>query len=107
MTVKTAAATRAALIRAREAREKLDEDRRAKEQRQDMATATALVALEQLAEAEAARDLVLANVGQAVRALMDEDVSAERAAGLLSVELTEVRRLSKVAAVSESAAAAR
>lgn len=55
MAVKSVAANKAALARAREAREKLDEDRRAQEQRQDMATATALVALEQLAESEAAR----------------------------------------------------
>lgn len=48
---------------------------------------------------------MLADVGQAVRALMDEDVSAERAAGLLGVDLAEVRRLAKVAAVSEPATA--
>lgn len=99
MAVRTVAATKAALAQARERRAKLDEDRRAQEQRQDVATATALVALERLAEVEATRDGVLAEVGDAVRALMDEDVSAERAAGLLGVDVAEVRRLAKVTPV--------
>lgn len=99
MTARTAAANKAALTKARERREKLDADVRAQEQRQDVATAAASVALERLAEVEAARDAVVVEVGTAVRALMDEDVSAERAAGLLDIDVAEVRRLSKVVPV--------
>lgn len=106
MAAKTVAANKAALAKAREAREKLDEDVRVKEQRQDVATATALVALEQLVEIEVCRDGVLAGVGAAVRALMEQDVSAERAAGLLGVDVGEVRRLSKVAPVEVPVASA-
>lgn len=97
MTARTVAANKAALVRAREAREKLDADRRAREERQDEATATALVALGELEEVDAVRAAKVADVGQAVRALLGEDVSAERAAGLLGLDGTEVRRLSKVA----------
>lgn len=104
MTARTAGANKAALTRARERREKLDEAVRAQEQRQDMATAVASVALERLAEVEAARDAVVADVGSAVRALMEEDVTAERAAGLLDIDVAEVRRLSKVVPVEEPAA---
>lgn len=95
MAAKTVAANKAALAKAREAREKLDEDRRLEEQRQDVATAAALVALERLAEVDATRTSLLAEVGAAVGALMDEHVSAERAAGLLGIDVGEVRRLSK------------
>lgn len=103
MTARTAAANKAALARARERREKLDEAVRAQEQRQDVATAAASVALERLAEVEAARDVVVAEVGTAVRALMEEDVTAERAAGLLDIDVAEVRRLSKVVPVETPA----
>jgi hypothetical protein len=105
MAVRTVAANKAALAQARERREKLDEERRAQEQRQDVATAAALIALERLAEVEATRDGVLAEVGAAVRTLMDEDVSPERAAGLLGLDASDVRRLSKVTSVGTPAPA--
>ena len=98
MAAKTVAANKAALARARERREKLDADVRAEEQRQDEATATALVALGELDEIDAVRNAKVAGVGAAVRALLDEHVSADRAAGLLGLDTKEVRRLSKVSA---------
>lgn len=101
---KTAAANKAALVRAREAREKLDADRRALELRQDEATATALVGLGELAEIDAVREGKVAEVGQALRALMEQDVSAERAAGLLGLDAGEVRRLAKAAPPEPAAA---
>ena len=97
MAAKTVAANKAALTRAREAREKLDADRRAQEQRQDEATATALVELGELEQIHAVRTAKVADVGHAIRGLLAEDVSAERAAGLLGLDAAELRRLSKVA----------
>ena len=70
---------------------------RRKDQRIEEATALTLVALEGLADAQAAREAATARVGDAVRTLLAEDVTAERAAALLDVDVTEVRRLSKAA----------
>ena len=64
---------------------------------------TALVALGELEQIDAVRDTKVAEVGEAVRALMDQDVSAERAAGLLGLDAGEVRRLSKVAPPEQAA----
>jgi hypothetical protein len=76
----------------------LDRERDAQDQRIEEAAALALVALDTRAEAEAAVAAATAELGVAVRKLLEEDVSAERAAALLEVDLTEVRRLSKAPA---------
>ena len=85
----------AALARARERRRQLDRDRDAQDQRIEEAAAFALVALDARGEAEAAVAAATAELGVAVRKLLEEDVSAERAAALLELDVAEVRRLSK------------
>lgn len=87
-----------ALARARERRRKLDRERDAQDQRIEEAAALALVALDTRVEAEAAVAAATAELGVAVRKLLEEDVGAERAAALLEVDLTEIRRLSKAPA---------
>jgi hypothetical protein len=99
MATRGAAVNKTALAKARERRRELDRERDAQDERIEEATAKTLVTLEGLAEAEAARDAAAAVVGEAVRALLAEDVTPERAAALLDVDVTEVRRLSKVAVV--------
>lgn len=85
----------AALARARERRRKLDRERDAQDQRIEEATAGALVALDLRAEAEEAVAAATAELGVAVRKLLEEDVSVERAAALLEIDVVEIRRLSK------------
>jgi hypothetical protein len=98
MATRAVAVNKMALAKARERRRHLDRERDAQDERIEAKTAKALVALEGLAEAEAARDAAAALVGAAVRDLLVEDVTPERTAALLEVDVTEVRRLSKVSA---------
>lgn len=88
----------AALARARERRRQLDRDRDAQDQRIEEATAFALVAIDARTEAEDAVAVATAELAVAVRKLLEQDVTAERAAALLEIDVTEVRRLSKVPA---------
>ena len=85
----------AALVRARERRRELDRDRDAQDERIEEATAEAFVALDTRAEAQEAVAAATAQVGIAVRKLLTEDVTAEKAAALLELDMAEVRRLSK------------
>jgi hypothetical protein len=98
MATRAVAVNKMALEKTRERRRQLDRERDAQDERIEEKTAKALVALEGLAEAEAARDAAAALVGAAVRDLLVEDVTPERTAALLEVDVTEVRRLSKVSA---------
>jgi hypothetical protein len=104
MTARAVAVNKAALAKARERRRQLDKDRDAQDERIEEKTALSLVALEGLAKAEAARDTAAVAVGDAVRELLDEDVSPERVASLLELDVAEVRRLSKVTAPEPPAA---
>jgi hypothetical protein len=104
MATRTVAVNKTALAKARDRRRQLDKDRDAQDERIEEKTAWSLVALEALARAEAARDAAAAAVGDAVRDLLEEDVSPERAAALLELDVAEVRRLSKVTASELSAA---
>src|SRR4051794_15078219 len=85
----------AALARARERRRKLDRDRDAQDHRIEEATALALVAIDARTEAQAAVTRATAELGVVVRKLLEEDLTVERAASLLEIEVTELRRLSK------------
>jgi hypothetical protein len=85
----------AALVRARERRRELDRDRDAQDQRIEEATAEAFVALDARAEAQEAVEAATAQLGTAVRKLLAEEVTAEKVAALLELDMAEVRRLSK------------
>jgi hypothetical protein len=94
-----AASRQAALARARERRRQLDRERDAQDQRVEEATAQALVALAARAEAEDAVAAATGELGVAVRKLLEEDVTSERAAALLEIDVAEVRRVSKAPAL--------
>ncbi len=64
-----------------------------------------LVALADREQTEQALKAVTAKVGEALRVLLAEDVSAERAAALLEVDVAEIRRLAKVTAPAGATAA--
>jgi hypothetical protein len=85
----------AALTKARERRRALDAARDEHDRRVEEATAEALVALEARSEAEQALAVATAALGETLRTLLAEDVSAERAAALLELDPAEVRRLTK------------
>lgn len=92
----------AALTKARERRRALDVARDEHDRRIEEATAEAVVALEVRSEVEQA--LATAALGETLRTLLAEDVSAERAAALLELDTAEVRRLTKAADRSSPAA---
>jgi hypothetical protein len=93
----------AALAKARERRRQLDRDRDAQDQRIEEATAFALVALDARGDAEAAVAAATAELGVAVRKMLEEVVTAERAGALLELDVTEVRRLSKAPTPADQA----
>ena len=84
-----------ALARARDRRRALDRTRDEHDQRVEEATACALIALEVRAAAEAALDVARKRVGEALRLMIAEDVSVDRAAALVEIDAAEVRRLVK------------
>jgi hypothetical protein len=86
-----------ALAKARERRRELDKARDEQDQRIEEATASALVALEALAEAEQVVEAETGKVGQTLKLLLAQDVSAEKAAKLLELDAGEIRRLVKAA----------
>lgn len=96
MATKTANPRQAALLLARERRLKLDAERDAKDRRIEEATAAALLALDRRAEAERALEASTGELGKAVRELLAEDVSQDRAAELVGISAVEVRRLARV-----------
>lgn len=86
-----------ALARARERRRALDKSRDEQDQRIEEAAAGAMVALEARADAASALEAATGQAGEALKVLLAEDVTAEKAAALLEVDVTEVRRLVKAA----------
>jgi hypothetical protein len=86
-----------ALAKARDRRRALDRARDEQDRRIEDATAAALLALEVRVEAQRELGVATVRFGEALRALMAEDISAERAAALLELDPTDVRRLAKAA----------
>jgi DNA-directed RNA polymerase specialized sigma24 family protein len=82
-----------ALAKARERRRALDKARDEQDQRIEEATAGAFIALEVRADAERALESATKKLGEALKLLLAEDLSTDRAAALLELEATEVRRL--------------
>ena len=82
-----------ALAKARERRRALDKARDEQDQRIDEATAGAIVVLEIRADAERALESAMMQLGEALKLLLAEDVSTDKAAALLEMDVTEVRRL--------------
>ena len=91
--VRNASRQALALTRARERRRELDRERDEADRRIEEATADALVALEVRVDAQRALDAASVELAGAIRTLIDEDVSVERAAALLDLDVTEIRRL--------------
>jgi hypothetical protein len=95
----------AALATARERRRELDRERDRQDLRVEQATAKALVMLQLRGEAQTALEAASAELGAALRTLLEQDVSAERAAALLELDVTEVRRLTKPVATDNDKSA--
>jgi DNA-directed RNA polymerase specialized sigma24 family protein len=91
--VRNASRQALALTRARERRRELDRQRDQADQRIEQAAAEALVALDLRVGAQHALDAATAELAEAIRTLMHEDVSVERAAALLDLDVSDVRRL--------------
>jgi hypothetical protein len=91
-----------ALARARERRRVLDRVRDEQDARIEEATASVLVVLEARAEMMRVVETATSHVGDMVKVLLGEDVSAERAAALLELDVVEVRRLVRAASVGGS-----
>jgi hypothetical protein len=86
-----------ALAKARERRRALDKAREEQDQRIEEATAGVFIALEVRADAERALEAATKKLGEALKLLLAEDVSTDKAAALLELEATEVRRLVRAA----------
>lgn len=89
--VRTVSRQATALTNARERRRALDAARDEQDRRVEEATAEALVALEARREAEQGLQAATATLAETLRALLVEDVLAERAAALLEMDTAEVR----------------
>jgi DNA-directed RNA polymerase specialized sigma24 family protein len=86
-----------ALAKARDRRRALDKARDEQDQRIEEATAESFIALEVRVDAERALESATCQLGKALKLLLAEDVSTDKAAALLELEATEVRRLAKAA----------
>jgi hypothetical protein len=86
----------AALAMARDRRRALDRDRDEQDRKGEEATATVLVALDHRVAAQLSLDEATAGVGHALTALTRLDVSVDRAAALVELSVTEVRRLVRI-----------
>jgi hypothetical protein len=86
-----------ALAKARERRRELDKARDEQDRRVEQATANALVALDARKATELSLREATEGLAAALRRLISQDVSIERAAALLELDLTEVRRLTRLA----------
>jgi DNA-directed RNA polymerase specialized sigma24 family protein len=104
MTSRNATKQASALATARHRRRELDKTRDTHDQQVEQATADALLSLELRTDADRALQSANDGLGQALRSLLEEDVSIERAAALLELDATEVRRLTKHAAPSTTGA---
>jgi hypothetical protein len=87
----------AELAKARERRRELDKARDEQDRRVEQATATALVALDVRKAADQSLREATEGLANALRRLVGQDVSIERAAAPLELDATEVRRLTKLA----------
>jgi hypothetical protein len=87
-----------ALATARERRRRLDRARDEQDRRVEAATADVLVGLAARDQALVALAEQAGAVADALRVLMGLDVSAERAAGLVDLDVAEIRRLAKLGA---------
>jgi hypothetical protein len=96
-----------ALAKARERRRALDKARDEQDQRIEEATAGAFIALEVRADAERALESATSLLGKALKLLLAEDVSIDKAGALLELEASEVRRLTRAASLDGEAADAR
>ena len=97
---------RAALVRARGRRVAMDRDRRARDSRVVRAAARVFLGVEQRGCAErAARDAEL-GIGMALRDLLTEQIGFEDVAELCDLNLSEVRRLSRLPAAAAAGAGA-
>ena len=75
-----------ALAKARERRRALDKARDEQDQRIEEATAGAFIALEVRADAERALESATCQLGKALKLLLAEDVSTDKAAALLELK---------------------
>jgi hypothetical protein len=98
MGTRTATRRQQALASARERRRRLDRDRDEHDRRVEQATAATLLALESREEARRLLDEVTRAAAVELEALLGLGVSIERAAVLLDLDSTEVRRLARVGA---------
>jgi hypothetical protein len=96
-----------ALAKARERRRALDKARDEQDQRIEEATAGAFIALEVRADAERALESATSLLGKALKLLLAEDVSIDKAGALLELEASEVRRLTRAASLDGEDADAR
>ncbi len=85
-----------ALAKARERRRELDKSRDEQDRRVEQATAAALVALDARKAAELSLRDATQGLADALRRLVSQDVSVERAAALLEFDAKEVRHLTKI-----------
>jgi hypothetical protein len=92
----------AALAKARQRRRVLDKGRDEQDRRIEAFTAAALVTVAEREDAERALDAASGELGKSLRVLLAENVSPERVAALLEMEVTEVRRLAKVPEVGRA-----
>jgi hypothetical protein len=91
-----------ALARARRRRRALDKTRVEQDRRVEQATATALLALDTRRSSERSLAEATEALAVALCQLVGREVSIERAAALLELDVTEVRRLTKLAAGENS-----
>lgn len=96
-----------ALAKARERRRALDKARDEQDQRIEEATAGAFIALEVRADAERALESATCLLGKALKLLLAEDVSIDKAGALLELEASEVRRLTRAVSLDGEDADAR
>lgn len=103
MTVRNGSGRQAALLKARERRQALDRERDAKDQQIEEAAAAVLLAIEERDAAQRALDEAAASLGKAVSGLLKEGVDAPRAAALVELDPTEIRRLARSRDANEAA----
>jgi DNA-directed RNA polymerase specialized sigma24 family protein len=99
MATRNASKQAGALARARDRRRALDRARDEQDQRIEEAVAIAIVALEVRSDVERSLESATSKVGEALKLLIAEDVSLDRAAALLELDVSEVRRLVKSAPI--------
>jgi hypothetical protein len=93
----------AALAVARDRRRALDRDRDVQDRQVEESASVVLVALDHRDAAQEALDEAAGEVGRALSALTGLDVSVERAALLVDLSVTEVRRLVRLGGTGRAA----